>query len=77
MGPHDHGEIAVALRIELLHGDPRIVIDFGPKDIKWFAMTPDEADQFADALKARAVTARDAKRKFDGGDGETGQTREC
>lgn len=58
MGPHDHGEIAVGLRIEILHGQPRLVLDFGAKAIKWFSMTPDEADLFADTLKARAAIAR-------------------
>jgi hypothetical protein len=61
MGPHDHGEIAVGLRIEFLHGDPLIVIDFGRKSISWFSMRPDEADQFADTLKARAAMARRLK----------------
>jgi hypothetical protein len=61
MGPHDHGQIAVGLRIVFLHGEPRLVIDFGPKAIKWFSMTPDQADAFAAEIKERAATMRRTK----------------
>lgn len=57
-GPHDHGQIQVGLSIEMLHGKPLLVLDFGEKAVNWFSMTPDEADLFADTLKARAQTAR-------------------
>ena len=56
LGPNDEG----GLKCGITHIAGRVVINLGKK-IDWFAMTPDEADEFAAKLKEWAAKAR-AKR---------------
>jgi len=50
----DEGSIQTAIGID----DGRVMI-LWPKPITWIAFDPDSADEFADAVKARAQEARE------------------
>lgn len=52
IGPGDEGELRVAVSTDLIH--QRIRVDFG-KMLSWVSMTPEQAIQFAEVLRQRAV----------------------
>lgn len=53
LGPGDEGGLRAALAV----AGGRVVLHFG-KSLAWLAMTPDEADAFADGLKRQAAKFR-------------------
>ena len=57
----DEGEIAMAIGVDIAAG--RIFMDFG-KAVKWVAMTPEQAEGFADLLKAKARQLREPRIEF-------------
>lgn len=54
LNDEDEGGIQTAIGIE----NGRVMIIW-PKPISWIAFDPDSADEFADAVKARAQEARE------------------
>jgi hypothetical protein len=53
INPEDQGEIAVGIAVD--RTNQRIVMNLGPRPVKWVSMTTAEARAFGDALRKKAT----------------------